>query len=199
MAPKHLLNAGFLLGCFSTLKMEVIRSSETSINIRTTPRYILEDGNIHSNSFSVSIISQMELIYDNKLKLPNLTEICILSWAPNSSITRSLYLSLIQNMSYIQRITERCGQTLDTSYTYRNKKNMSIWTFHLWVIAERAHYNNYSERPTWDHEMQCTPRHRLLVGRSNHVDNLTGIHNATVKCLFVVKKSCIHKGFRCSS
>jgi hypothetical protein len=26
-------------------------------------------------------------------------------------------------------------------------------------------------------------------------DSLTGIHNAMVKCLFVVNKSCIHKGF----
>jgi hypothetical protein len=27
-------------------------------------------------------------------------------------------------------------------------------------------------------------------------DVLAGIHNATVKCLFVVNKSCIHKGFK---
>jgi hypothetical protein len=27
------------------------------------------------------------------------------------------------------------------------------------------------------------------------VDSLTGIHNVTVKCLFVVNRSCIHKGF----
>jgi hypothetical protein len=26
-------------------------------------------------------------------------------------------------------------------------------------------------------------------------DGLTGIHNAMVKCLFVVNRSCIHKGF----
>jgi hypothetical protein len=29
-------------------------------------------------------------------------------------------------------------------------------------------------------------------------DSLTGIHSATVKCLFVVNRRCIHKGFRCS-
>jgi hypothetical protein len=28
-------------------------------------------------------------------------------------------------------------------------------------------------------------------------DSLTGIHNSRVKCLFVVNRSCIHKGFRC--
>jgi hypothetical protein len=28
-------------------------------------------------------------------------------------------------------------------------------------------------------------------------DSLTGIHNAMVKCLFVVNRSCIHKVFRC--
>jgi hypothetical protein len=37
---------GFLLGLFSTVKKEVILSSETSVYIRTTRRYIPEDGNI---------------------------------------------------------------------------------------------------------------------------------------------------------
>jgi hypothetical protein len=44
--PSHLLHARFLLGTFSTLKMGVIRSSETWIHIRTTRRYIPEDDNI---------------------------------------------------------------------------------------------------------------------------------------------------------
>jgi hypothetical protein len=30
------------------------------------------------------------------------------------------------------------------------------------------------------------------------VDSPTGIHTAIVKCLFVVNRSCIHKGFRCT-
>jgi hypothetical protein len=42
----HLLYTGFWLGLFWTLKMEVIRSSETSVDIRTTRLYIPEDGNI---------------------------------------------------------------------------------------------------------------------------------------------------------
>jgi hypothetical protein len=29
-------------------------------------------------------------------------------------------------------------------------------------------------------------------------NSLTGIHNATVKCVFVVNRSCIHKGFQAS-
>jgi hypothetical protein len=28
-------------------------------------------------------------------------------------------------------------------------------------------------------------------------DSLTGIHSATVKCLFLFNRSCLHKGFRC--
>jgi hypothetical protein len=44
--PSHPPEAGFLLSWFSTLKMEVIPSSETSVNIRTTQSYIPEDGNI---------------------------------------------------------------------------------------------------------------------------------------------------------
>jgi hypothetical protein len=35
--------------------MEVIRSSETSVHIRTTWRYIPEDGNIHRRSYKYSI------------------------------------------------------------------------------------------------------------------------------------------------
>jgi hypothetical protein len=46
----NLLHAGFLLGWYSTHKMEVISSSETSVNIRTTRHYIQEDGNIHNYS-----------------------------------------------------------------------------------------------------------------------------------------------------
>jgi hypothetical protein len=38
--PAH---AGSSLAGSSTLKMEAIRSSETSVNVRSTQRYILED------------------------------------------------------------------------------------------------------------------------------------------------------------
>jgi hypothetical protein len=41
-----MLHDGFWLGCFSTLKMEVIWPSETSVHIRTTRRYIPEDNNL---------------------------------------------------------------------------------------------------------------------------------------------------------
>jgi hypothetical protein len=46
--PSHLLHAGFLLVWFWTLKMEVIRSSQTSVQIQYTQRYIAEDGNIRN-------------------------------------------------------------------------------------------------------------------------------------------------------
>jgi hypothetical protein len=41
--PKH---AGFLLGWFWALRMEVIFFSETLLHIRTTRRYIRDDGNV---------------------------------------------------------------------------------------------------------------------------------------------------------
>jgi hypothetical protein len=52
---------------------------------------------------------------------------------------------------------------------------------------------------------KCPPMHAST--RLNHgpphpfkdagavTDSLTGIHNAIVKCLFIVNRSCIHKGF----
>jgi hypothetical protein len=45
---RQVLHSGFLLCWFVTLKMGIIRSPETSVHIRTTRRYIPEDGNIHS-------------------------------------------------------------------------------------------------------------------------------------------------------
>jgi hypothetical protein len=42
----HLQHSDFLLADFY-LKMEVIRSSETSIDIQTTRRYVSEDGYFH--------------------------------------------------------------------------------------------------------------------------------------------------------
>jgi hypothetical protein len=40
--PSHLLHDGFLLGRYSTLKVEEVPSSETSVHIRITRRYIPE-------------------------------------------------------------------------------------------------------------------------------------------------------------
>jgi hypothetical protein len=44
--PAH---AGSSLADFSTLKMEAIRSSETSVDTRSTRRHIPEDGILHSD------------------------------------------------------------------------------------------------------------------------------------------------------
>jgi hypothetical protein len=46
--PVHLLHAGFLRASFSTLKMEVICSSEMSVHIGTTPHYTTENDNIRN-------------------------------------------------------------------------------------------------------------------------------------------------------
>jgi hypothetical protein len=45
-APAH---AGSSLADFSTLKMEAIRSTETSVHTRSTRRHIPEDGILHSH------------------------------------------------------------------------------------------------------------------------------------------------------
>jgi hypothetical protein len=44
--------AGSSLANFSTLKMEVIRSSETSVHTRSTRRHIPKDGTLHCYLFS---------------------------------------------------------------------------------------------------------------------------------------------------
>jgi hypothetical protein len=44
---KHLLHTGFLLGWYSTLKMEVISSSETSLHLRIAGSYTTEDGKMY--------------------------------------------------------------------------------------------------------------------------------------------------------
>jgi hypothetical protein len=44
--PTHV---GSSLADFSTLKMEAIRSSETSVHTRSTRRHIPEDGILHSH------------------------------------------------------------------------------------------------------------------------------------------------------
>jgi hypothetical protein len=53
--PTFQLLAGFLLVWFSTLKMEVIRSSETSVHMRNTKRHIPEDDNIQTIVVRTSI------------------------------------------------------------------------------------------------------------------------------------------------
>jgi hypothetical protein len=48
-------HAGFLLGLFSTLKMEAICSSETSVDFqRTTRRYIPEDSTLQTQSYLIN-------------------------------------------------------------------------------------------------------------------------------------------------
>jgi hypothetical protein len=44
-----LAHAGSSLADFSTLEMEAIRSSETSVHTRSTQRHIPEDGILHSH------------------------------------------------------------------------------------------------------------------------------------------------------
>jgi hypothetical protein len=58
---------GSSLADFSTLKMEAIRSSETSVNTRTTQRHIPEDDILHSHrceslkSYIIHVLHQVLL------------------------------------------------------------------------------------------------------------------------------------------
>jgi hypothetical protein len=54
----YMLHAGFLLGWISTVKMEVIRSSETSVHMPNSRRYIKENGNFQDKPSLYVIIFQ---------------------------------------------------------------------------------------------------------------------------------------------
>jgi hypothetical protein len=58
--PRHLLYTRFLLGLFSTLKMDVILFSETSVHIQTARNYVPEDGIIENNVSDTGYISVLK-------------------------------------------------------------------------------------------------------------------------------------------
>jgi hypothetical protein len=58
----HLLNAGSSLADFSPLKMEAIRSSETSVHTRSTRRHIPEDGILSLRISSLQVLHYVLLI-----------------------------------------------------------------------------------------------------------------------------------------
>jgi hypothetical protein len=71
-----LLHAGFLLDPFPTLKMEVIRSSETSVHIRTTRRYIPEDWSIRNyRCENLKSCISLRHLQQNNFMLTSLTSI----------------------------------------------------------------------------------------------------------------------------
>jgi hypothetical protein len=64
--PSHMLHAGSLLGWFSMLKIRMVSSSETSVDLRTTRRYIPRDGNIHHYRYG-NLKSYIRIKQTNKL------------------------------------------------------------------------------------------------------------------------------------
>jgi hypothetical protein len=69
--PTH---TGSWLKDFSTLKMEMIRSSETSVHTRSTQRHIPEDGILHSHCCE-NLKSYIKNIHSH-----NLNSVCYKSW-----------------------------------------------------------------------------------------------------------------------
>jgi hypothetical protein len=63
----QLAHAGSWLADFSTLKVEAIRSSETSVHTRSTRRYIPEDGILHSHR-SENLRSYIDVLAYGKAK-----------------------------------------------------------------------------------------------------------------------------------
>jgi hypothetical protein len=61
--PAH---AGSSLADFSTLKMEAIRSSETSVHTRSTRRHIPEGGILHIHYFLRQMLRALNFVYAYK-------------------------------------------------------------------------------------------------------------------------------------
>jgi hypothetical protein len=83
------LHAGFLLGLISTLKMEAICSSETSVDTqRTTQRYILKDGTLQQLDIFRGLISlsQVHISLHNLKSLP--AEFC----TPGNNVDRARFI-----------------------------------------------------------------------------------------------------------
>jgi hypothetical protein len=108
-----------------------------------------------------------------------------------------LRIELLQFI-FIQVATERFGRILGTSFTYQYKKCISAYvrkylTLELWL--KEFIYNKCSKYPPWD-SMHASTRPIMdatSVQRCRAVAvSLTGIHSAM--CLFIVYRSCIHKG-----
>lgn len=77
--------------------------------------------------------------------------------------------------------------------------NMCLEILNLWVIPERAHLQQVLKMSTIRSNAHLNMSHHGLPHPFKDaeivVDSLTGIHKAMVKCLFVVNRGCIHKGF----
>jgi hypothetical protein len=91
--------AGSWLADFSTLKMEAILSSETSVHIRSTRRHISEDGILH-------------------------TELCLLS--KYRSLLRTSYITMSITVSF-QRIWTLIGRQDDVSLSQCVKTVYMYW------------------------------------------------------------------------
>jgi hypothetical protein len=95
---------------------------------------------------------------------------------------------------YVQGVTERCGQILGMSFSYKNKKK---WPYQH--ESGNITFVSYSWKCTFITGI-CMPRDGLPlpfrdVGAGS--DSLTSIHSA-MKWFFVVNRSCIHKGVQVS-
>jgi hypothetical protein len=110
--PAH---AGSSLADFSTLKMETIRSSETSVHTRSTRRHIPEDGILHSHR-----CENLES-YLRKIVVKNFV-----------TYTRIILLSLSSSMGWeLGHLLAHCGLI---RHAVSSRIPSSSWFIILWYI-----------------------------------------------------------------
>jgi hypothetical protein len=129
IVPSHLLHAGFLLSWYSTLKTEALRSSETSVLIQTTPRFISEDGNIKCR---FSLFRKLHLLYNFRSDYKLFRR--ILGSRQSAGITVPMYLNLVC-ATETPIWMPRNGGTVCSCRVYIQKWRM------LWGTACKGHIN----------------------------------------------------------
>jgi hypothetical protein len=96
-------------------------------------------------------------------------------------------------------VTWSCRQTSGTSSTYHTQEKMCLETYNLLVIAERIRVLKVLKMFSMKFNTCLYTSHH---GPPHHfrdtgvvADSLTSVQNPMVKCLFLINRSCICKGF----
>jgi hypothetical protein len=140
-------SAGFFLSWFYTLKMEVIRSSETFVYIRTIRRYIREDGNFQELEMfhfysSVSVLGLWELLLAVGLAVNK-------NWKENWLIAPdTLVVGMSTIVSGLMTIHNNYPRTT-TSHRLIRWGSVTTWQIPRWHVSHYSGYAHFTVSLFW--------------------------------------------------